>query len=592
MASAGVAVHRTIIAVDVEGFGDRRRTNRNQVAVRDGLYGAMGEAFGQAEISWADCHREDRGDGIFILVGPEIPKSVFAETLPSALVAALCRHNGGHPDPERIRVRMVLHAGEVIFDQHGATAASVNLAFRLLECGPVKAALAASPGVLAVIASSWFFEEVVRHSTADPAEYHAVPVAVKETTTTGWICLPDHLGRLRPGMLGFGHYYSPAGTAGLRPGQVTPGPRHAAHAGDPSPLPEQETHFRMPRSSSFASGPGISPSLLDDLQGIRRDADRLLENQSVSPATVEDWEQAVDFCEKLRMTAQPAVLLTQLASDITDLQQVLSCRQPLDVQRRLYYVMARFAGMTGLTLVDHTDEKKETQRWFKTARWYANEADDRILRAWVTVCKSASYLWYDREPEQGVQFARTAQEQAGRSATGIRAWAYSLEARGQALLGCRRKALIALRSAEAVYEHLPPDATSAGGFGFHPHLMRFCSENALLLASENKEALAQQDQAFGISPAVPAHRILVALDQASCLIHVGDLDEGCRTANQFLTTLPPGPWPGIISFRAKKVVAAATSHNIRSEHVRELRETLRATKASSPAHNTRRPSQT
>jgi len=177
-------------------------------------------------------------------------------------------------------------------------------------------------------------------------------------------------------------------------------------------------------------------------------------------------------------------------------------------------------------------------------------------------------------------------------ATGIRAWAYSLEARGQALLGCRRKALIALRSAEAVYEHLPPDATSAGGFGFHPHLMRFCSENALLLASENKEALAQQDQAFGISPAVPAHRILVALDQASCLIHVGDLDEGCRTANQFLTTLPPGPWPGIISFRAKKVVAAATSHNIRSEHVRELRETLRATKASSPAHNTRRPSQT
>lgn len=62
MASAGAAVHRTIIAVDVEGFGDRRRTNRNQVAVRDGLYGAMGEAFGQAEISWDDCHREDRGD--------------------------------------------------------------------------------------------------------------------------------------------------------------------------------------------------------------------------------------------------------------------------------------------------------------------------------------------------------------------------------------------------------------------------------------------------------------------------------------------------------------------------------------------------
>ena len=592
MASAGVAVHRTIIAVDVEGFGDRRRTNRNQVAVRDGLYGAMGEAFGQAGISWVDCDHEDRGDGIFILVSPEVPKSVFAETLPSALVAALCLHNGAHPDPERIRVRMVLHAGEVTFDQHGATAASVNLAFRLLECDPVKEALAASPGVLAVIASSWFFEEVVRHSTADPAEYYAVPVAVKETTTTGWICLPDHPGRLRPGMLGFGQDYSPVSTAGLRPAQVTPGLRHAVHAGDRLPWPEQETRFRLPRSSSFVSDPGISPSLLEDLRGIRRGADRLLETHSVSPATVEDWEQAVDFCEYLRMTAQPAVLLTQLASDFTDLQQVLSCRQPLDVQRRLYYVMARFAGMIGLTLVDCTDEKKETQKWFDTARSFADEADDQILCAWVTVCKSASYLWYDRKTEQGVHFAQTAQERAGRSATGIRAWAYSLEARGQARLGCRRKALIALRSAEAVYEHLPPAATRAGGFGFHPHLMRFCLENALLFASENKEALAQQDQAFGIPSAVPAHRILVALDRASCLIHAGDLDEGCRTANRFLMTLPPGPWPGIVLFRAKKVVAATTSHNTHLEPVRELRETLRAAQASSPARNTRRPSQT
>ena len=195
MASAGLAVHRTIVAVDVEGFGDRRRTNRNQVAVRDGLYGAMGEAFGQAGVPWADCDHEDRGDGIFILVGPEVPKSVFAEALPSALATALYRHNGTHPDRERIRLRMALHAGEVTFDQHGATAASVNLAFRMLECGPVKAALAASPGVLAVITSSWCFEEVVRHSTVDPAKYHAVLVAVKETTTTGWICLPDHPGR-------------------------------------------------------------------------------------------------------------------------------------------------------------------------------------------------------------------------------------------------------------------------------------------------------------------------------------------------------------------------------------------------------------
>ena len=185
-------VHRTIVVVDVEGFGNQHRTNPHQVAVRDGLYGAMRDAFGQAGIRWDICGVEDRGDGIFILVPPEVPKALLAESLPSALVTALKAHNGAHPSPERIRLRMTLHAGEVQYDEHGVTAAAVNLAFRLLEASALKAALASSPGVLAVIASSWFFEEVVRHSTV-AAGYRPVEVAVKEITTTGWICLPDHV---------------------------------------------------------------------------------------------------------------------------------------------------------------------------------------------------------------------------------------------------------------------------------------------------------------------------------------------------------------------------------------------------------------
>jgi len=87
---------------------------------------------------------------------------------------------------------MALHAGEVHYDEHGVTAAAVNLAFRLLDASALKAALTSSPGVLAIIASSWFFEEVVRHSTTS-AGYRPVEVAVKETTANGWICLPDHV---------------------------------------------------------------------------------------------------------------------------------------------------------------------------------------------------------------------------------------------------------------------------------------------------------------------------------------------------------------------------------------------------------------
>jgi tetratricopeptide (TPR) repeat protein len=187
------AVHRTILVADVEAFGDRNRTNAHQIAVRDGLYRALEHAFRDAEISWDDCHREDRGDGVFILAPAEQPKGQFVESLPHALVKALREHNGAHPLQERIRLRMVIHAGEVNYDDHGVTAASVNLAFRLLDAGPLKAALANSPGVLALIISEWFFDEVVRHSTAaEPDTYRPVRVMVKETSTVGWICLPDH----------------------------------------------------------------------------------------------------------------------------------------------------------------------------------------------------------------------------------------------------------------------------------------------------------------------------------------------------------------------------------------------------------------
>ena len=197
-----LAVHRTIVVVDVVGFGDQRRTNPHQLAVRGGLYRAMREAFGQARIPWDNCYYEDRGDGMFVLVPAEVPKGLLADSLPSALVAALHAHNAAHPGPERIRLRMALHAGEVCYDEHGVTATAVNLAFRLLDADTLKVALASSPGVLGIIASSWFFDEVIRHS-GTAAGYRPVGVAVKETRVTGWICLPDHVDTAGQGTLDF-----------------------------------------------------------------------------------------------------------------------------------------------------------------------------------------------------------------------------------------------------------------------------------------------------------------------------------------------------------------------------------------------------
>jgi tetratricopeptide (TPR) repeat protein len=186
------AVHRTILVVDVEGFGDQHRTGAHHVAVRAGLYQAVEDAFSASGIPWADCYHEDRGDGVFVLVPPHVPKEVFVESLPGHLAGALREHNALHIPQARIRLRMALHAGEMHLDGHGATGRSVNLAFRLLEASELKSALTRTSGVLALIVSSWFFDEVVQNSPAsDPAAYRKVEVTVKETSTTAWIVVPD-----------------------------------------------------------------------------------------------------------------------------------------------------------------------------------------------------------------------------------------------------------------------------------------------------------------------------------------------------------------------------------------------------------------
>jgi Tfp pilus assembly protein PilF len=193
------AVHRSILVVDVAEFGDSRRTNTHQMAVRKGLYSALESVFAEAGVPWQDCHHEDRGDGVLVLVPPEVPKSSLAETLPLTLAAMLRNHNLHHRTEEHIRLRLALHAGEVHYDDYGVVGSAVNHAFRLLNARPLKQALAASPGLLALISSAWFYEEVIRHNPESrPDTYRRVRVAVKETDTSAWICLPDAPGTLSP----------------------------------------------------------------------------------------------------------------------------------------------------------------------------------------------------------------------------------------------------------------------------------------------------------------------------------------------------------------------------------------------------------
>ena len=172
------AVHRTIVVTDIEKYTDPDRTNLDQLAIRSAHYQILKQAFARARISWAKCTTEDRGDGVLVLVPSEVPKARLAINLLEQLEAALRRHNDSCSAQTRIRLRIALHAGEVHYDSHGVAGKAINDTFRLAEAPALKAGQRASTGVLAVIVSEWFYDEVIRHyPAAEPGAYVRVRAA-------------------------------------------------------------------------------------------------------------------------------------------------------------------------------------------------------------------------------------------------------------------------------------------------------------------------------------------------------------------------------------------------------------------------------
>jgi hypothetical protein len=174
----------TILVVDAESFSQLR--NPQQLAARDLIYAVLADSFDAVGVPWARCRQEDRGDGVLVLVGAEIPKPAVLRVL-AELSARLAR-----PIPPGLRLRAALHAGDVHTDPHGVAGADVNLAFRLADCQPLRQALRESRGHLAVIVSDALYHGIVRH---DYAGIHAdsfcpVTVRAKETEATGWLTVP------------------------------------------------------------------------------------------------------------------------------------------------------------------------------------------------------------------------------------------------------------------------------------------------------------------------------------------------------------------------------------------------------------------
>jgi hypothetical protein len=190
------AVHRTILVFDIEQSNHPMRTNRDRVVIHEAMYAAVRTALRRL-----NYYHEDRGDGVLVLVPPEVPKARLVSNLLARLEAALARHNaamarqnGLRAAATQIRLRVAVHAGEVTFDGHGVVGAAVDYTFRLAEAPPLKSALATSTGECALITSQWFFDEVVHQCPeAHPELFRRIETQVKATPISAYIRVPGEI---------------------------------------------------------------------------------------------------------------------------------------------------------------------------------------------------------------------------------------------------------------------------------------------------------------------------------------------------------------------------------------------------------------
>lgn len=187
-------VHRSIIALDLEG--STKRPNPVKGELRRVMYNLLDSALQAAGIGAEHLEElADRGDGVLVLIRPHdnVPKTALLSRFIPALTALLIQYNRSVTDPVlAMRLRIVVHAGEVHQDRNGFYGEDLDIAFRLLDSAPVKKILKdtrRSPLVLVV--SEEIFTGIVRHGYVDPRCYERrVRLRVANRQCQGWIHIP------------------------------------------------------------------------------------------------------------------------------------------------------------------------------------------------------------------------------------------------------------------------------------------------------------------------------------------------------------------------------------------------------------------
>jgi hypothetical protein len=185
---------RGIVALDIEG--STSRPDPVKAELRTMLYELFDAALRSAGVSARRRDRfTDRGDGLLALIDPADQALLFNLVIP-VFSRLLAGYNASLPDPgardRQLRVRVVMHTGNVHDDDNGCFGEALDIAFRLLDAPRVKTTLKAAQGPVLLVVSSDVLNLVASRcrSVTGHTASRLVTVQVAGHEHQGWIHIP------------------------------------------------------------------------------------------------------------------------------------------------------------------------------------------------------------------------------------------------------------------------------------------------------------------------------------------------------------------------------------------------------------------
>ncbi|MFD9485089.1 hypothetical protein [Streptomyces sp. NPDC059991] len=293
---------------------------------------------------------------------------------------------------------------------------------------------------------------------------------------------------------------------------------------------------------------GLAGTGLAALTSTRTDIDAALAADHTHP-DLGYWESTAERYGYGYHGQAPADVLANLQDDLEEMKPLLFQAQTDKSRSQLCHVTGQMAGMLAIVLHD-LGNHREAHRWFATAGRAAQQSGDQLLHAWVLGREAMVPLNYGA-PAAAAKLADQARHLAGETPSAAAALAAAVAARAYAIGGDRDKALGAVTDVERLADRLSPQQRADTWFGYPMQKHQVHMSQALTHLGETRRAYEAQAAGLQLSRAPSLMtRALIAIDQASCLVHDGDREAAAHVATQAYGGLPASYRNGLTQTRA------------------------------------------